>query len=52
MWKGQLLGHTININGIKMVGDNVKAILQVKIPKSVGEVSFFLGYANFRGRFV
>ena len=49
--KGEFLGMTVGVNGIKMDDEKVKAILEWPEPKTVQGVRSFLGLANFYYRF-
>ena len=52
VWKGQLLGHIVSLEGMQMSLDKVTAITTAKAISNVTEVSSFLGYASFYRRFV
>lgn len=46
------LGHFICQDGIKPTGDNIKAIKDMKTPKTIRDVRSFLGTVNFYGKFI
>ncbi len=48
----EFLGHRVGQDGVKMMEDKVKAILDWPVPKSVREVRQFLGLAGYYRRFV
>lgn len=46
------LGHTIDKDGIRPTQDNIKAIREMQVPKTVKGVRSFLGTVNFYGKFI
>ena len=46
------LGMYVGVNGVRMDPEKVSAILDWQTPKSVKEVQYFLGFANFYRRFI
>ena len=48
----EFVGYPIGQNGVKMVENKVKYILEWEAPRSVHEVQQFLGFANFYRRFI
>lgn len=46
------LGHIINKDGIRPMDDNIKAIRDMPIPKTVKAIRSFLGTVNFYGKFI
>ena len=48
----EFVGYTIGQNGVKMLENKVKHILEWEAPRSVHEVQQFLAFANFNRRFI
>ena len=48
----EFVGYTIGQNGVRMLENKVKHILEWEAPRSVHEVQQFLGFANFYPRFI
>lgn len=48
----KFLGHTVDEKGIRPTHDNIKAIKEMPIPKTVKDVRSFLGTVNFYGKFI
>jgi hypothetical protein len=52
MEEGNLLGHIISNEGIKIDPNRVEGILKIGTPRSMKEVQYFLGKVNFLRRFI
>ena len=50
--EGNLLGHIISKDGIKIHPKRVNVIMKVEEPKSKKEVQPFIGHVNFLRRFI
>ncbi|NBU71599.1 MAG: hypothetical protein EBS53_09130, partial [Bacteroidetes bacterium] len=48
----QYLGHVVNAGGIKPAGDNLKKILEHKVPSNIKELRSFLGLVGFYRKFI
>ena len=46
------LGHSISDRGVDPGADKVKAVLEVKSPKNVGELKSFLGLVSYCSKFI
>lgn len=46
------LGHRVDANGLKPKDDNIEAVLQAPVPKSVSELKSFLGLINYYAKFL
>ena len=46
------LGHTIDANGVDPKKENVQAVKDMAVPKTVKEVRSFLGTVNYYGKFI
>jgi hypothetical protein len=52
MEEGNLLGHIISKEWIKVDPSKVEGILKIGIPRRKKEVQYFLGKGNFMRRFI
>ena len=52
VWKIGFLGVIIGPNGIKMEKEKVDGVLNWPEPKNMKDVTKFLGFANYYGRFI
>ena len=52
MQEGNLLGHIVSTDGIKIDPERVKAILKISIPRNKKEIQSFIGKINFLRWFV
>ena len=50
--EGNLLGHIISKDGIRIDPDRIQAILQMPHPRNIKELQAFLGKINFLRRFI
>jgi hypothetical protein len=52
MKEGNLLGHIVSKEGVKIDPERVEAIKQISFPRNKKEIQSFLGRINFLRRFV
>jgi hypothetical protein len=52
MQEGNLLGHIVSTEGVRIDPNRVEAIQALSVPRSKKEVQSFLGKINFPRRFV
>jgi hypothetical protein len=52
MKEGNLLGHIVSVEGVRIDPSRVEAIQTLSLPRSKKEVQAFLGKINFLRRFV
>ncbi|XP_062701336.1 uncharacterized protein LOC134285160 [Aedes albopictus] len=48
----KFLGHAVDKHGIRPLTDNIKAIKNMPVPKTIKQVRSFLGTVNFYGKFI
>ena len=52
MWEGNILGHIVSRDGIRIDPKRIEAIDTINIPRNVKEIQSFLGRINFLRRFI
>jgi hypothetical protein len=52
MEEGNILGHIVSPEGIKIDPERVKAIQQIDIPRNKKSIQSFIGKINFLRRFI
>ncbi|CAI5485165.1 unnamed protein product [Closterium sp. Yama58-4] len=48
----QFLGHMVSAEGVHVDARKIEAVKKWKVPENVKELQLFLGFANYRNRFV